>query len=79
MFGAGLPVALQNKLRLEPSFTVWLSLYDVNLGGTERKEYDNVLTDYYNEKLFIETWILKVVVTNLNTYVRYCAIAVLLI
>ena len=51
MFGAGLPVALQNKLRLEPSFTVWLSLYDVNLGGTERKEYDNVLTDYYNEKI----------------------------
>ena len=51
MFGAGLPVALQNKLRLEPSVTVWLSLYDVNLGGTERKEYDNVLTDYYNEKI----------------------------
>ena len=51
MFGAGLPVAMQNKLRLEPSFTVWLSLYDVNLGGTERKEYDNVLTDYYNEKI----------------------------
>ena len=51
MFGAGLPVALQNKLRLEPLFTVWLSLHDVNLGGTERKEYDNVLTDYYNEKI----------------------------
>ena len=42
MFGAGLPVALQNKVRLEPSFTVWLSLYDVIPGGTERKEYDNV-------------------------------------
>ena len=42
MFGAGLPVALQNNVRLEPSFTVWLSLYDVIPGGTERKEYDNV-------------------------------------
>ena len=42
MFGAGLLVALQNKVTLEPSFTVWLSLYDVIPGGTERKEYDNV-------------------------------------
>ena len=42
MFEAGLPVELQNKVRLEPSLTVWLSLYDVILGGTESKEYDNV-------------------------------------
>ena len=41
MFGAGLPVELQNKVRLKPSFTIWLSLYDVTVGGTERKEYDN--------------------------------------
>ena len=42
MFGGGLPVELQNKVRLEPSFTVLLSLYDVILGGTWREEYNNV-------------------------------------
>ena len=46
MFGAGLPVALQNRFRLEPSITVWLSLYKVILDETERKEYDNVLLWY---------------------------------
>ena len=34
MFGGGLPVELQNKDRLEPSFTVLLSLNDVIHGGT---------------------------------------------
>ena len=42
MFGSGLPVELQNKVRLEPSFTVWLSLREIFPGGTERKEYNNV-------------------------------------
>ena len=37
MFGAGLPITLQNKDRLEPSLTIWLSLYDVICGGLEGK------------------------------------------
>lgn len=36
--GAGLPVALQDKYRTEPSVTVLLSLGEVIPGGTERKE-----------------------------------------
>ena len=55
MFGVGLPVALQNKFRLEPSITLWLSLYEVILVGTEWKEYDNVWLWYRhiinNEKI----------------------------
>ena len=42
MFGSGLPVELQNKVRLKPSSTVWLSLCKIFPGGTERKEYNNV-------------------------------------
>ena len=38
MFGAGLPVVLQNKIRLEPSVTVWLLLAVVILGETTKKE-----------------------------------------
>ena len=38
MFGVGLPVALQNKARSEPSLTVCLPLDEVILGGAERKE-----------------------------------------
>lgn len=63
IFGAGLPVALQNKVRFEPSFTIWLLQYDVILGGTERKEYDNVRLWYRliirMKKFFIVTLILK--------------------
>ena len=63
MFGAGLPVALQNKFRLEPSITVWLSLYEVILVGTERKEYDNVWLWYRlnisMEKFFTVTLVLE--------------------
>ena len=63
MFGAGLPVALQNKFRLEPLITVWLSLYEVILVGTERKEYDNVWLWYRliisMGKFFIVTLVLE--------------------
>ena len=63
MFGAGLPVALQNKFRLEPSITVWLSLYEVILVGTERKEYNNVWLWYRfiitMKKFFMATLVLK--------------------
>ena len=38
MIGVGLPVALQNKARSEPSLTVCLPLDEVILGGAERKE-----------------------------------------
>ena len=77
MFGAGLPVELQNKFRSEPSFTIWLSLYDVILGGTERKEYDNVwlwyrliITD--NENILHSDFKLrKVVVNNYSIYIMY--------
>ena len=48
MFGAGLPVALQNRVRSEPSFTVLLALCDVILGGTERKEYQKVVANSYS-------------------------------
>ena len=77
MFGAGLPVELQNKFRSEPSFTIRLSLYDVILGGTERKEYDNVwlwyrliITD--NENILHSDFKLrKVVVNNYSIYIMY--------
>ena len=42
IFGAGLPVALQYKSRLEPSVTVCVSGDEVILDGSERKEYDNM-------------------------------------
>ena len=38
MFGAGLPVVLQSKIRLEPSITVWSLLTVVILGETTEKE-----------------------------------------
>ena len=38
MFGAGLPVVLQNKIRLEPSVRVWVLLAVVILGETTKKE-----------------------------------------
>ena len=66
MFGGGLPVELQNKDRLEPSFTVLLSLYDVILGGTWRKEYNNV---WLWKKLFKVNVILMVVVNNYSIYI----------
>ena len=83
MFGGGLPVELQNKDRLEPSFTVLLSLYDVILGGTWRKEYDNVWLWYRltitMKKLFKVTIILKGSGKQLQyiyIYIMYCAIAI---
>ena len=42
MFGAGLPVVLQNKIRLEPSVTVWSSLAVVILGEATKKENQNL-------------------------------------
>ena len=42
IFGAGLPVALQYKSRLEPSVTVCLPGDEVILEGAKRKEYDNM-------------------------------------
>ena len=42
IFGAGLPVALQYKSRLEPSVTVCLPGDEVILEGAKRIEYDNV-------------------------------------
>ena len=42
IFGAGLPVALQYKSRLEPSVTVSLLGDEVILEGAKRKEYDNM-------------------------------------
>ena len=38
MFGAGLPVVLQNKIRLEPSVTAWSLLTVVILGKTTKKK-----------------------------------------
>ena len=38
MFEAGLPVVLQNKIKIEPSVTVWLLLAVVVLGETPQKE-----------------------------------------
>ena len=40
MFGAGLPDALQNNLRAEPSSTVWSWLTLMMLGGAEKNNSD---------------------------------------
>ena len=79
IFGAGLPVALQYKSRLEPSVTVCPSRDEVILDGAERNEYDNVwlwssfiitliITNYFRI-----TFISKGGENNGSIYTLYCA------